>query len=259
MAEIVRAYRQRFPVGPSGAAFENLIFADSQYRVPPTTSGLWDDCPSLVHLSDPSYAYSYVNDFTGSTPASNTIGGWTSTIATSGTATASATAGLAVSAGAVTAGQGVNLQMARTPVTMATGKAAWLEGQFTFTGLTSLKIQFLFGFAAAQTALITGSAIGTDDKAAFDGVTTTGVIQTDTTLATASTTGTGFTIVNNGVYKLGIKLTPTAASYWVNGVMVTTTTTNIPAAALAPSLVVTANASVTPVVNVNWLKFFSIR
>lgn len=262
MAQTIRAYRVRQATGPTGQPYENLVFADPSSRIPSgqtgATAGLWDDCPLLPFLSDPSYAISYETTFLGSTATSDAIGGWTTTKATSGAVTIDATKGLKIDAGAVTAGQGVNLQMIQTAFTPTTNKPIWMEGKILFGTLASLKIQFLFGLAAAQTALITSNAVGTDDKAAFDGVTTTGVITTDTTTATA-TTATGFTIVSATAYKLGMKLTPTACDFWVNGVKVGTSVATLPVAALAPSIVVQGNATVQPIAYLQWLRVFQPR
>lgn len=235
----------------------NVYFYDTVLS-PTVGTGLWENFPRLAILSDPSVGQEYLQNFLGVTPASNTIGGWTFTQATAGTVTLDATNGLKFDAGAVTANQGVNLQMTRVNHTPTASKGIWLEGSFKFTALTSLKIQFLFGFVTAQTACISGGAIATDSKVAFDGVTTTGVIQSDTTSAATVTNGTGFTIVNNTTYVLGIYATTTQASFYVNRVLVSTSTTNLPSVALAPTITVQANATVEPVVYVNWLRSGSL-
>lgn len=250
---IVRSFRTR-----PAAGSENLVFGDTGFRNANTTPGLWDDCPLLVYRSDPSYGKFVESNFLNTTIAASALGGWTTTTATSGAVTIDATRGLKVDAGAVTANQGVNLQMSQTPFTPTANKPIWLEANILFTALTSLKIQFLFGLVAAQTACIASGAIGTDDKAAFDFVGTTGVVQTDTTLSTVVTNGTGFTIVNSTAYKLGIKCTNASVSYWVNGVLVNTTAA-APAAALAPTLCVQANATVQPIVFMSYFACFQQR
>jgi hypothetical protein len=265
MTQKIRYYRVRQDSGPTGQPLENMVIADSANRIPAgqagATPGLWDDCLIGPSLYDPSYAIGYESNFLGTTPATSVIPGWTTTIATSGSVTTSATGGgLIVSAGAVTAGQGINLQMIATAFTPTANKPIWLEGSLKFTGLSATpKVQFLFGLAAAGTTLVTGNAVGTEDKAAFAGVSTTGVILRNTTLSTTATTGTGFTVVDTTTYKLGMKVTTTSVDFWLNGTLLGTSITNIPAAALAPSLVVQGNATVTSVVTLQWLKVFQPR
>lgn len=259
MPEIVRAYRNRFPTGPKGVAYENLVFKNSMAS--PTTT-LWDDCPYLADPNDPGYATHLDTEFINVTPSGNAIGGFTTTVATSGTVTMDAVSGLAISAGAATAGQGINLQMTRTPWYIATNRPVWMEAQVKFTGLTSLKIQFFVGLAEASTALITSNALADKNLLGFSGVVTDGTLSSVTQTAAASvTTGTGVVIANSTTYRLGLKATTSGVDYWVNNAKVATLATNIPASsvALAPAIVVQANASVTPVVYLQFLKVFGLN
>ncbi len=236
----------------------NLFFRDT-VNSPTVGSSMWENFPWTVFYSDPSVITHLDQQFMGTTPASDAIGGWTTTKVTTGAVTLDAVKGLKVDSGAVTATQGVNLQLTRTPFTIAANKPVWIEGKIRFEGQASLKIQFLFGLAAAQSALIATSAVGTDDKVAFDGVVTNGVILSDACTASTAGTGTGFTIANNTAYKLGIFATTTKADFWVNGVIVKSLTANIPTAALAPSLVVQANATVQPICYVDWIRAAGYR
>lgn len=211
-------------------------------------SSLWETCPLNALRDDPALGAVYREEWLGVTPASSVIPGWTTTQATSGTVTVDTAKGLKVEAGAVTAGQGINLQMNRLAFTIAANKPVWLEASVRFEGMTSLKIQFLFGLAVAGTTLITSNAIGTDEKAAFAAVVTNGVILSNATLSATAGTGTGFTIANNTTFKLGIYATSSAIQYWVNGAVVATLTANIPTAPLSPAIVVQGNATVTPAV-----------
>lgn len=260
MPETVRAYRTHTSTiaGPTGAPYENLVFKDTALS-PAVGGSLWDSCPSLVDLCDPSLAFDLNTDWFGVTPATNNIGGWTTTTVTSGAVTMDATKGLKIDAGATTANQGVNLQGNRTFAQLAANKAVWMEGSFNFTGLTSLKIQFLFGLVAAQTACIASGAVGTDDKIAFDGVTATGVLQADCTASATTTNGTGVTLANSTSYRLGLYATPNNVDFWVNGAKVSSVTANIPTSALAPTVVVQSNGTVQPVVYCSWLRVFALR
>ena len=242
------------------AAFksQNLFFRDTVLS-PAIGASLWENCPLLALRSDPSIGTLYEQNFLGVTPSSDAIPGWTTTKVTSGAVTLDAIKGLSIDSGAVTAAQGMQMQLTSTAVTIASGKPVWLEASIRFEGQSSLKIQFLFGLCAIDTTLIAASAVDTTEKAAFDGVTTTGVIVSDCTLAATSGTGTGFTIVNNTVFKLGIYATTTAVQFWVNGAVVKTLTANIPTAAMSPSIVVQANATVQPICLVRWLRMVGIN
>jgi hypothetical protein len=261
MAEIVRFNRIRTAGGPAGSttAYENLIARDTSLS-PTLGTSMWESCPLLALRQDPSVGTILEQNFLGVTPATNAIPGWTTTTATSGAVTLDAVKGLKIDAGAVTAGQGVNIQLTSTPFTVAAGKPVWMEASVRFESLTSLKIQFLFGLAAIQTALITSNAVGTDDKIAFDGVTTAGTIVGDVTASTTSGTTTGLTLVNTTSYKLGIYAQTTGVIFYVNGAQVgSTVTANIPTAALSPSFVVQANATVQPLVYVRRLMVVGIN
>lgn len=259
MSEIVRYNRTRYASGPSGTGtYENLIARNTALS-PALGTSLWETCPLLALRSDPSVGTIFEENFLKVTPATNAIPGWTTTTATSGAVTLDAVKGLELDSGAVTAGQGVNLQFTSTPFTVAAGKPVWMEASVRFEGQASLKIQFLFGLATAATALITSNAVGTDDKIAFAGVVTNGVILSNATSGTTVGTGTGFTIANNTTYKLGFYAQTTGVDFWVNGVLVKTLTANIPTTALAPSIVCQANATVQPLVFIRRLTVVGIN
>lgn len=266
MPEIVRQNRIRLPGGPAGATtpFENLLWRDTALS-PALGTSLWETCPILAIESDRFVGSHYFEDFLAATIASNTIGGWVYTSVTSGSITLSTTAanGVAlISAGAVTANQGSTWQMAQPSWTVGTTKRFWAETSLQFSGLlTTPKVQFAWGLAAAgSTALITGGALDTTkDFIGFAGVTTTGVILSNCNASSAATTGTGLTIADATTYRLGIAASPTSVSFYVNGLVVSTITTNIPAGALAPIYVVQGNATVTAVANVDYLRVVGIR
>lgn len=267
MAEVVRQHRLRYAGGPAGTTtpFENLVWRDTSLS-PALGSSVWESCPMLPIEADPFVGIRYFEDFAAQTIASNTIGGWTYTSATSGSITLSTTLGggvALISAGAVTANQGSTWQMAQPSWTVGTTKRIWAETYLQFTGLsTTPKVQFAWGLAAAgSSALITAGALDTTkDFIGFAGVSATGVITANTQASSVATTPTtGFTIADSTFYRLGIFASPTSVSFYVNGVVVSTSTTNIPAGQLAPIYVMQANATVTPVANVDYLRVVGIR
>jgi hypothetical protein len=240
-------------VGLTSYGIGNLHYRQDQFS-PAEGASLWEDFPALVALAEPSLFTILEENFLKVTPSANAIPGWTTTTATSGAVTLDATKGLKIDAGATTANQGVNLQLSSNRFTVAAGKPVWFEGRVRFEGLSSLKIQFGFGLAAIQTAIITGGAVGTDDKIAFDGATTAGTIVSDACASATSGTGTGFTIANNTTYKLGFVAQTNRVDFWVNGAVVQSLTSNIPTSALAPFITVKANGTVQPVCYLERLK-----
>lgn len=240
------------------------FFESSQGPLPGAT--LWEQVPGpLADLCDPAGFTRYHNDFIEIGVSANAIPGWTTTVATSGTVTqdaALANGALSISAGAATAGQGINLQLLGLPFKLAANKLVAFEARVQFTALTGPKIQFAVGLAEQITALIAAGALADKNFIGFSGVTTTGVIGSVAQRGTATnSTGTGFTIVNNGWYRLGFIALPGQVAYYVNGAQVASlaVAANIPTVGLAPILVVQANATDTPVVKFDYLRVFGYR
>jgi hypothetical protein len=227
-------------------------------------ASLWESAPSAVVHSDPSPLVYYNNDFLELTIASNTFGGWAFTAATSGSVAQDTTGSggiLKLDAGAVTANQGVNFQLNNVPFAVAAGKPVWYEARVKFTGLTSLKVQTFIGLAVTNTAIIAAGASADIDRIGFQGITTTGVLASATHSGAGNlTTGTGLTLVNSTWYRLGFLAQTTGVDFYVDGAKVgTTLATNIPTAALAPAFVCQANATVQPVLNVDYLRVVGCR
>lgn len=222
---------------------------------------VWEQAPLPAYYSDPASFVHMFQDFTEVTAATNTIPGWTFTQATSGTIvqdTTNPSGALTLDAGAVTAGQGVQIQLAQLPFKLHATLPTVFEARIKYT-LASLKVQTFVGLCAAQTAIITGNAFGTDDKIGIGGVTTTGVLSSNTTAATVATTGTGKTIVTATWYRFGFVATTTLVTFYVDGVAVSTSKTNIPTAALAPSVVVLSNATVTANASLDYIRILAPR
>ena len=238
---------------------------------PPPGQSQWQRVSRLAQLSEPAIGVSKVQDFDEITIASNTIGGWAFTSATSGSIAATSTLPngvVAISAGASTAGQGVNWQVNQPVNKIQTGKDFAISFRAQFTGLTSLNAQLFFGIATVgTTALITSNAVATNiDYIGFNAVTTTGVVKTGTSASSAqSSPGTGFTIANNGWYNFGFYATTSQVDFYAsaansnNQTLVSSITTNIPTGVLAPIIVVQANGTVTPVVNLDYVAWSQIR
>jgi len=220
---------------------------------------VWCQAPLSAYFSDPASFVRIMQDFDQLTIASNTFGGWTFTQATSGSVAADATVPSGViklDAGAVTANQGVNFQLNQIPFKLHATLPTVFEARVK---ISQLRLQAFVGLAAIQTALITSGAVGTDDKIGFAGVSTTGVLQSNTTASSTATTGTGKTITAATYYRLGFVATTSLVTFYVDGVAVSTSTTNIPTAALSPSLVMQAHGTSQPVMSVDYIACIAPR
>jgi hypothetical protein len=224
---------------------------------------LWESCPTAANVSDLSSYLDYKEDFFALTIASNTFGGWTFTNATSGTVSQDTTNTggiLKIDAGASTANQGVNFQLNNVPFAVASNKPVWYEARVKWTGLTSLKVQAFVGLAVSSAAIISSGAMADIDRIGFQGITTAGALVAVTHSGSSNvTTGTGFTIANNTWTKIGFYAQSGSVQFWQDGNLLSTITTNIPTSALAPAFVNQANATVQPVLNVDYVKVFGYR
>lgn len=232
----------------------NLVFRDSANSAAQGTS-LWEDCPILAWVSDPSVGCHFFHDFVGLDKSTES---WIATQATSGTMTAGVLAGgtAALSAGAATDNQGINVQLAGGAFVPTAGKDIWYE---TRLKCSQVAVQFYAGLAVIDTTLIASGAIAHSDSIGFSSVTDDGVLLGNVRASSSSTTTTGTTLVADTYVRLGFKLTGVSSvTFYVNGVAVgSAVTTNIPSAAvLTPSFVCQATGSGTPIVNVDWCRVF---
>lgn len=224
---------------------------------------LWERIGAFLRSYDPYPIVEYANDFAGVTPATNTINGWTFTSVTSGGITEDTTnpnGVLVITAGAVTAGQGVNWQLTASPFKIAANKPLAFEVKGKFSGLsTTPKVQFFAGVAEQTTALITSNAFATKDRIGIGGVSTTGVLTGQNRGGGTAVTGTGVTIADVTDYRLGFYATSSQIDYYVNGAIVSSQTTQVPTGALAPIIVMQGNATVTPVFNLDYIRVAGFR
>jgi hypothetical protein len=222
---------------------------------------VWERLSVLPHMQDPATRVLFRQDFDQLTIASNTINGWTFTNATSGTITqvTNASNGIVnINAGAATANQGVNWQLNAPVIQLHATRPTILEARVRFTGLTNLRVQALFGMFAISTALIASGAVANVKGLGFAGVTTTGVLAARTYDASAGS-GTGLTVANSTWYRLGIVATTALAEFFVDGVRVSSITSQIPTDPLAPAFVCQANGTDTPVMQVDYVAFSEPR
>lgn len=225
-------------------------------------ASLWERFGAIANVSDPQSLIIYDEDFAAVTIGSNTIPGWTFTSVTSGSITADTTNPggiLLISAGAATANQGVNWQMAQLPFKIAADKPVAFEVYGKFTGLSNLKVQTFIGLAETSTALIASGAFATVNRIGFQGITTTGVLTSVTRQAGTAQTGTGVTLANSTFYRFGFFATTSQADFYINGALVSSITSQVPTGAIAPSIVCQANATDTAVFNIDRIRVGGYR
>lgn len=225
---------------------------------------IWERFPVLSTRCDPFAAFYHMNDFDGVTPASDAIGGWTTTKVTSGTVTQETSAGqslLLLSAGAVTANQGVNVQLNCQPLKIVAYKPIIFEALLKFTGLSATpKFQMFVGVAAASTALIASGAMAATDRIGFQGITTTGVVTSVARGGGTAVTSTGVTVADTVFHRYGFYATSAQIDFYIDGALVgTSATSQIPTGFLAPTFVCQANATVTPVMAIDYVAWAGCR
>ena len=223
---------------------------------------LWERFGSVVKQTEPQTLVVYDEDFLDVTIGTNTIPGWTFTAATSGAITQDTTNPggiMLISAGAATANQGVNWQLNSPAFKIAAGKPVAFEVYGKFTGLTNLKLQTFLGLTTISTAVIAAGAMATLDRVGFQGITTTGVLTSVARQTGTAVTGTGVTLVDATFYRLGFFATSTQIDFYVNGLIVSSLTTQIPTVAVAPTVVVQANATDTPVLALDRIRVAGYR
>lgn len=242
--------------------YQKSYFWDPDYGQVDAAS-VWQRMGTIVHACDLAPLVFSRQDFDAVDIASNTISGWTFTDVTSGTITKDTTNpnGVAlISAGAATANQGVNWQLDNPPLKISSGKPVVFEAYLKYTGLSNLKVQTFVGLATGgTTALIASGAMATVDRVGFQGITSTGVLNSVCRGGGTAATGTGLTLVNNTFYRLGLYATTSQVDFYVNGSIVSSLTTQIPTGALAPIIVVQSNGTDTAAMSLDWVAWAGVR
>lgn len=224
-------------------------------------SGLWHDCPLLEYAHDPAIGV-YLNEPFVSYNAASTTGDYILTAATSGTGAISTLypGCLAITAGAATSTQGVNLQRAKSMFLPASGKDIWFEARVRME--TAIIAELFIGLAEIDTTIIGSSAVSTDNHMGWSSVTDDGVMLFNSEKATAGTTAAATTISTSAFINFGFRYDGTADTLqqYINGVATGTAiaTANIPKVAVYPSFVCQAAGTGTPVMHFSY-RVFQLR
>lgn len=158
---------------------------------------------------------------------------------------------LKVSAGAATAGQGMNVQWRHYAHTPDASKKIYFRAKLRFTG--SVTTEFFCGLAPKSSTLIASSALS-NKAIGFAQLGDDGNIDCLTSNATDGSAITETLAVAAALdteYDLQFLATTSKVRYWVNGIEKPAITTNIPTVALCPAIVLQGGGSGSPIA---WLE-----
>lgn len=225
------------------------------------SGGLWGDAPIGAMLADPAGYTHFFDDFLEFEDDTR----WTSTAATAGTAAISAAAGgiLVLDSASATQGQGIQIQLASSPFTLAAGKKLWFETRLKLTDTVG-GAQFFAGLSVIDTSIIASNVISSTEYLGWYGV-GTAALECQANSGGTAVNGTTQTIVEDTYINLGFKVDGvTSYQPYVNGVALgdeidLTGTDNLPTGALAPSFVCQTNGTVDPIVSLDWVRVLAQR
>jgi hypothetical protein len=227
------------------------------------TSGLWQTCPLLEYIHDPSIG-TYLNESWSSYNAAATTGDYVLTQATAGTAAISSVypGTLSIDSGSTTTQQGPNVQRPKAAFVPAAGKDIWAEWYVSFTGVDALNVEAAIGLFEIDTSVIGSSAISTSNGIGWQTLTDDGVLLFDCEKATAAATQAATTIVSATKLRLGFYVNGvTSITQYINGVATGTAvaTANIPIVAIYPTLAVLSGGTDQPVLHSHGYRIFQLR
>jgi hypothetical protein len=244
---------------------------------------LWADCPWSEMAANPGLGFQYFNDFaegialgTGSGLTTFDVGpkgitGWVSTVATQGTmatVAGGAHGQVKLAAGTTTDDVGIQAQLTSACVDPAAGKTIWFECR---AKLDTGSDQYFMGLASVDTTLIASGALDETNPSyvgfARDVNTAKGALECVCAIGSGGqqANATGDCSTDAGTFhNYGVKLTSTAISYYVDGVLVdtqaNTTTASIPTAAVCLSFVSQSESMTTKDgLTLDWVRLAQLR
>jgi hypothetical protein len=241
---------RRLPAGNLHYTVPDLSPADS----------LWEDCPILALLCDPTIGHMDWEQFRTYDPEA-TVGDWVLTQATAGSAALAADGVLNVDAGSTTANQGANIQKVKSIVAATADSTIWAEFQVALTNITAANV--FVGLAAVDTTIFSAGALNVDDLLGFYKVTADAALLGNAEKATVlGTAVAAHTLVASTYVRLGIKVVGlTSAQLYVNGLPVGTPfgATHIPTVNLVPTFVCQTRGTSQPVLSVRPFRVVRLR
>jgi hypothetical protein len=216
--------------------------------------GVFANAPVQRCIKDPMYGYYFFDRFS---PFNKSAEAWILTQATTGTGVADTLpgGGAAFDAGAVTDGQGPQIQLAGTPITPAAGKDIWFECRLKDSFITG---DLFVGLAPIDTTLMASSDMTTSNHIGFSCVTGDGILLCDANKAGVRVATTpAHTLVADTFVKLGFRVRGvTDITFFVNDQELSTLvlTANIPVVGLTPSFSIHATGTNRDVVKMSYIR-----
>lgn len=233
----------------------NTGTADTSVNPSPS---LWGDCPWDKFLTDGS-GITYWEDFTDGKLLTSFF---TATQATQGTfaydTTTTVANGVALAdCASSTAAQGINVQADHSGFLCAAGTTLWFEARCKIVDAATGP-EFYMGLSDTDTAIITSSAVGTENGLGFSSVTDDNVLLFFGNKADVSDTTTSPKTLVDGTYvKLGFKVEGvTKCTPYVDGVPHSDTiaTASIPVVQMRPSFVCQSGGTTDPILHIDWIR-----
>ncbi len=241
---------------------ERVSHYDPTLQTTFANGSLWQSCPLLEQLHDPSLLFLYEESF-ANYDATATTGDWVATAATSGTAAISTTVpgALKLDPGATTAHQGIQIQRTKCAFLPATGKHIWFEvAVIAGTGLT---LETFLGLAAIDTTIIASGSMSTNNRIGWTGVAGDGVVQFDCDKAGTGSLTTGTTLSTSATKRLGFYYDGTADTIqqYINGVKVGSAiaTTYVSKSVMYPSFVCQTSGTTQSTLTISGLRIAQLR
>ena len=223
-------------------------------------------CPWLRAVSDPAFAVTFFDDFM----AFDDTDDWIATTATTGTTACVAGFGgiIEMDSGAITQGQGEQIQLTTPSFLPAAGNTLWFEARLKVTD-TITKVQMFAGLSDIDTEIITSNDVGASDYIGWlldDSQQTADESTPYLSLNSAAGSeefGTANTtaMVEDTYIRLGFILDGiTTLTPYLNGTAGTAiTVSSIPLIPLTPSFVCQTNGTNDPIMSVDWVKVCQLR
>jgi len=241
---------------------------------------IWDSCPLLDILMNPAKGWAWLEDFIGPNAllagGSTDVHGWDVTVASTGTYGQSESlieGALSLAAGAVTAGQGVNVQLKHLPIILAASVTTYFEARVKSNAMSGADLSQIFvGLHETDTAIMaaniytTGAADNSGVGFYQDSAGTQNKMDT-TTQKNDGAADVGADLVtvfdDTDYHTLGVLIDGvTSIKFYADGVLVKTSATaaNIPdGITLFPSVVCQADGTVSATLDIDWIRIAQKR
>ena len=223
-------------------------------------TNLWRTCPLWEFMHDPQIGFLLEENWDGYDSTDD----YTLTQATTGAAAISTAAPgvLELDSNSTTAAQGANLQRTSGVIIPAAGKDIWAEFHFKIVD-TFDKAEIFVGLSDVDTAILSGSAVNSDNHIGWHCVTDDGVLLFSGEKAGTGATKAAATIAEDTYIKLGFFVDGvTTITQYIAGTSASLTghvTANVPIVKLVPSFVCQSGGTNDPIMHLKGYRIFQLR